>query len=390
MKIEQRITASFDFPVVFTHDVFDPENLALVEAISRLHEKLGHRAVAFVDGNLARVCPDLCKDIGEYFHAHRDSLSLLVPPEVLASGEAIKNGAEGLAACMKIVDRLLDLRLDRHSCVIAIGGGALLDVVGFAASLVHRGLRLIRVPTTVLAQGDSGVGVKNGINFHGSKNALGTFAAPFAVVNDFEFLPTLPDREWRGGIAEAFKVAIIRDRAFFDWLCANSAKLRARDFKAMQQLVKRCAELHLEHIRSGGDPFEMGRARPLDFGHWAAHKLELLSEFHISHGEAVAAGIALDSRYAAMRGWLSEPEVTLIHRGLEESGLALWFEEMQQPELFDGLREFQEHLGGELCVTFPDGIGAGREENEVDLNLMRRALETLVIPSRVEGSRWAS
>jgi 3-dehydroquinate synthase len=258
-----------------------------------------------------------------------------------------------------------------------VGGGAAQDAVGFAASLVHRGLRVVRIPTTSLAQCDGGVGVKNAINFAGGKNAIGTFSPPFAVLNDFQFLLTLRDQDWRGGIAEAFKVAIIRDRAFFDFLCENARGLRERREGPMRHLVQRCAELHLDHIQTGGDPFEMGRARPLDFGHWSAHKLEILSGFRISHGDAVAVGIALDSAYAVSAGWIGEGEFGRIYGALSECGFPLWHGEMESAALLDGLRDFQEHLGGELCVTFPHGLGAGREESQVSADMIRGSLERL-------------
>ncbi|HEV7868546.1 MAG TPA: 3-dehydroquinate synthase, partial [Chthoniobacteraceae bacterium] len=156
-----------------------------------------------------------------------------------------------------------------------------------------------------------------------------------------------------------------------------------RDFAAMQHLVRRCAEIHLDHIRENGDPFEFGRARPLDFGHWSAHKLELLSGFRISHGEAVATGVLLDSFYAAKQGWLSSGELALICEGFSESGFRLWFAELDaqdaegQRAIFGGLRDFQEHLGGELTVTFPNGLGARQEVHEIDLALMEGAIEEL-------------
>jgi 3-dehydroquinate synthase len=151
----------------------------------------------------------------------------------------------------------------------------------------------------------------------------------------------------------------------------------------MQVLVKRCAEIHLEHIRTGGDPFEYGRARPLDFGHWSAHKLELMSGFRISHGEAVATGVLLDSIYAQKKGWITAAELTLIRDGLASSGFRLWFDELDQLDasgtlaVFGGLRDFQEHLGGELTVTFPRGLGARQEVHEIDLALMESAVQEL-------------
>lgn len=278
---------------------------------------------------------------------------------------------------------MLEKHMDRQSFIIIIGGGAVMDAVGLAATLVHRGLRQIRVPTTVLGQNDAGVGVKNGVNFLGGKNAIGAFAPPFAVLNDFDFLLSLPQRDWLCGVAEAWKVAIIRDRVFFDWLVENAAKFPKRDIAAMEHLVYRCAELHLDHIRSNGDPFEYGTARPLDFGHWSAHKLELLSNFQISHGEAVACGVLLDSIYAARKGWISKDELLAIENGLSASGFRLWHDELDLRDadghrlVFAGLRDFQEHLGGELCVTFPQGIGARFEKHEIDLGLMEESIEEL-------------
>ncbi|MEA3188706.1 MAG: hypothetical protein QOD99_2536 [Chthoniobacter sp.] len=374
MIIEQKLNVPFEFPVIFTDDVFSPENLTLANALDRLREAGRRRAAVYVDENVAASRPDITSEIANYFERHNRVLDLAGPPQLTPGGEVAKND---FALAEKWAAQMLDLHLDRHSFVVIVGGGAVLDAVGFAASLVHRGLRIVRVPTTVLAQNDGGVGVKTGVNFRGGKNALGTFAPPFAVINDFQFLRTLDDREWRAGIAEAFKVAMIRDREFFEFLCANAAKLRGREEPAMRHLVRRCAELHLEHIRTGGDPFEMGRARPLDFGHWSAHKLELMSGFAISHGDAVAAGILLDSTYAARHGWLSESDRAALYASLGAAGFPLWREELDREEIFDGLREFQEHLGGELCITFPDGIGARRESHEIDLHAMREAIAEL-------------
>jgi 3-dehydroquinate synthase len=326
----------------------------------------------YVDSGAETATPGLAASAAAW--RRNWNVALAAPPRIIPGGEPAKND---WTATQGLISEMLALRLDRHAFVIIAGGGAVLDAVGFAASLVHRGLRVVRIPTTALAQCDGAVGVKTAVNFAGGKNAIGTFAPPFAVLNDFHFLTTLADREWRGGVAEAFKVAIIRERPFFDFLCENTAAFRERRHGPMRHLVQRCAELHLEHIRGGGDPFEMGRARPLDFGHWAAHKLELLSGFRISHGDAVAAGVALDSAYAAQQGWIGTEDFERIHRALAESGFPLWYPEMEDPALLEGLREFQEHLGGELCVTFPNGIGRRREESRVETDGVRVSIKQL-------------
>jgi 3-dehydroquinate synthase len=378
--IHQQLSVRWEFPVVFTHRLFDAENPVLHETLGRLGEDRRRRALVFIDESVADANPTLPADVTRYFAAHASKLQMARPPRIVPGGESIKNDFPYVESLMRL---MLEERMDRHSYIIAIGGGAVLDAVGFASALVHRGLRLVRVPTTVLAQNDAGVGVKNGVNFLGGKNAIGTFAPPFAVLNDFEFLLTLPDRDWLNGVAEAFKVAIIRDRLFFAELLATAHLYPQRDFAAMQRLVIRCAEMHLEHIRTNGDPFEYGQARPLDFGHWSAHKLELMSDFRISHGEAVASGVMLDSIYAEAQGWITEAELTQIGDGLRRSGFQLWFDELDAhgPDgrrlIFDGLREFQEHLGGDLCVTYPKGIGARFEVHEIDLAMMDRAIHEM-------------
>jgi 3-dehydroquinate synthase len=278
---------------------------------------------------------------------------------------------------------IVPLRLDRQSYVVAVGGGALLDLVGLATALIHRGLRLVRVPTTVLAQNDAGVGVKNGIDAWSTKNLIGTFAPPYAVINDYDFLDLLDEVDWRGGIAEAFKVAIIKDRVFFESLCRAAPALMRRDRAAMEFLVKRCAELHLAHIREGGDPFEMGSARPLDFGHWLAHQLEILSGYRVRHGQAVSVGMAVDCLLAESIGWLTGAEAGAVLDGLRSAGLPIWDDALdrRQPDgrrqIMEGLESFREHLGGQLTLTLPRGLGARDEVHEVDLVRLERVFERL-------------
>jgi 3-dehydroquinate synthase len=251
-----------------------------------------------------------------------------------------------------------------------------LDMVGFAAAISHRGIRHIRIPTTVLSQNDSGVGVKNGINAYGKKNYLGTFAPPFAVINDFNFLTTLDDRDWRSGISEAIKVALIKDLDFFEWLEKHSLELAARKMAPMQELIVRCAQMHLDHI-AGKDPFESGSARPLDFGHWAAHKLEHLTQYQVRHGEAVAIGIALDSTYSFLMDMISQNDLARIIHLIHSLGFKIYVPELSGEALLKGLEEFREHLGGELTVTLLEKMGKGVEVHEMDNQLILKSIEHL-------------
>lgn len=363
--IFQRVRLSLDYPVAFTRDVFDSGNRTLVEIVG-----LRARVVAVVDANVLACWPGLADSIKRYAHHYElDFAGLRTVP----GGEAAKD-AGTLEA---LWGELAALRVDRHSYVVAIGGGAALDVIGFAAATLHRGVRLVRIPTTVLAQNDAGIGVKNGINAFGAKNFLGTFAAPFAVIDDIRFLDTLPERDRIAGMAEAVKVALVRDRELFDWLGANAPGLRAFETSTVELAIRRCAELHLDHIATGGDPFEQGNARPLDYGHWAAHKLEILSGHELRHGEAVAIGMAVDARYATLAGLLSAAEADAIIALVEALGLPTWHDLLRDPRLIGGLDDFREHLGGELCITLLAGLGRGVDARDIAIDKIERAIDHL-------------
>jgi 3-dehydroquinate synthase len=250
-------------------------------------------------------------------------------------------------------------------------------VIGFAAATAHRGIRLIRMPSTTLAQNDAGIGVKNAINHMGRKNFLGTFAPPYAVINDFALLDSLSERDLCAGIAEAVKVALIKDAGFFNSLYEGRRALASFVPKVMEGMIVRCAELHLEHIRTSGDPFELGSARPLDFGHWAAHKLEELTDGDLRHGEAVAIGIAIDALYSCRIGLIDEGQLHQIYAVLEDIGLDLNHPALRSLEVERALSDFREHLGGRLCITLPDGIGQAVEVDSIDIELMKRCVQTL-------------
>ena len=337
----QRVGVVYEYPVEFTRDAFDPANDVLAETLSR-REMRRHRIAVVIDSGVAERRPGLVAEIEGYVRHHADRIELAGPPLVVAGGEAAKLQRR----LAELHRRLAALKIDRQSFVVALGGGAMLDVVGYAAATLHRGVRLVRMPTTVLAQNDAGVGVKNGINAFGAKNFLGTFAPPFAVINDSRFLSTLGRRDQIAGMAEAVKVALIRDPRFFRWLDEHADALVAFEPDAVEHVIRRCAELHLGHIAGGGDPFEQGNARPLDFGHWAAHKLEMLTDHALRHGEAVAIGIALDSRYSVEAGHLDEGDHQAIVGLLQRLQLPTWHARLRDPALFDGLGEFREHLGG--------------------------------------------
>jgi 3-dehydroquinate synthase len=368
--IDIKFELQFKYAVHFVSDIFSPSESLLASVVAGCRSS---RRLAFVvDDGVARHHPNLLGNIEQYCRHH--ALDLPVPPVVVPGGETVKNNQSYWEEIHNLIDRA---RLCRQSCLVVVGGGAVLDAAGFAAGTAHRGIRLVRVPTTVLSQNDSGVGVKNGINFFGQKNYLGMFAPPFAVINDELFLHTLEDRDWRSGIAEAIKVALVKDPAFFDFLEREEEAIRNRDMASAGEMIFRCAQLHLEHIAGNGDPFERGASRPLDFGHWAAHKLESLSQNRLRHGEAVAIGIALDSTYSHLAGFLNDEDWRRIMDLIVRMGLPAFTHELLDERLLDGLEDFRVHLGGALTIMLLQGIGRGIEVGHIDFGLMKTAIRML-------------
>ena len=372
---KQEFTVDFNYPVYFLNNIFNADDHRLVDVIDRLNENRKHKIIVYVDKKVSDCHQNLIKKICSYFDKYSDKIMLVVEPQLIEGGEEVKQNWQ---IVQKLMDNFRDFHMCRQSFVIAVGGGSLLDMIGFTTSLAHRGLRLIRMPTTVLAQNDAGVGVKNGMNGYETKNFIGTFAPPFAVINDFLFLTTLSMRDWTGGIAEAFKVAIIKDYSFFEFLCENAPALNNRNQAVMEKLIKQCALLHLDHIKNSKDPFEFGTARPLDFGHWLAHRLEKNTLNRLGHGQAVSIGIAVDSYYAMKKNFITKKNFEKILTGLCHSGLPIWDEVLDnkycEKIISKGLNEFREHLGGKLTITLPKPIGHKIEINEMDKDLIMSAL----------------
>jgi len=382
----QRFSVPFEFPVVFTHDLFDINNETLLNTLRTHEHDKCHRILIFIDSGVVEAQPRLISAIQSYCQHFAAHVRLVTSPVVMPAGEKIKSELHYVEQMQKV---LSEQRIDRHSYVIGIGGGALLDTVGLVAATSHRGIRHIRIPTTVLAQNDSGVGVKNGVNLFGQKNYIGTFAPPFAVLNDYRFVESLPKRDKIAGMAEAVKVALIRDAEFYSWLKSHADNLAVFESEAMQYMIRRCAELHMHQIGHGGDPFETGSARPLDYGHWAAHRLETLTRYHVRHGEAVAIGLALDTHYSVLSGLLPSGQDDDVCFLLEHLGFRLWHPALEscnsagQHEILQGLHEFREHLGGELTITLLETIGQGIEVHEMDDKLILQSIEWL--KQRVNG-----
>jgi len=367
-------TVAFRHRLRFTNDVLGADSSMLAELLAPSENRIP-RVQFWLDEHVADANPDLKQRLHAFAKRNTDRFQVVGNPQIVPGGEAVKNDVHILERMLKVLN---EADMDRRSYVVVIGGGAVLDAVGFAAAIAHRGLRLIRIPTTTLAQADSGIGVKNSVNLFQKKNWLGSFAVPWGVINDRSMLTTLSDRDFRCGFSEAVKVALLKDAAFFEQILENAAAIRSRD-EACWPVIETSALWHLKHITAGGDPFEMLEARPLDFGHWSAHKLETMSQFDLRHGEAVGIGVAVDTVYSSLVHGLPAKDADRVLVCLERLGLLIDHPTLRQTEeLFLGLEEFRQHLGGRLTVTMLEGIGRPIDVHDVDRLRMAEAIQIVV------------
>lgn len=374
--IQQSFSVAYAYKLYFTNTLFNKENTLFRDIMATYKPNSVTKVLFIVDEGVVKNHKDLLANIDSYCSMHKNALQL-TQSIIVKGGEQTKNTEKSLNKVLKGIN---ESGICRHSFVVVIGGGAVIDMAGYAAAIAHRGVKLIRIPTTVLSQNDAAVGVKNSINIFGKKNFIGTFAPPYAIINDNNFLTTLQQRDWIAGVAEAIKVALIKDASFFDYLRKHTRELRVREMDAIQYTIYRCAEMHMQHIASGGDPFESGSSRPLDFGHWAAHKLEHMSNYKLRHGEAVAKGMALDVTYAHLTGLIPARVLDQVIKVMQQIGFDLRIPvktDTEINELLNGIQEFREHLGGELTITLISGIGKKHDVHQIDMDVMKEAITHL-------------
>lgn len=364
----------FSVPLVhrlrFTNDCLGEDFSVVARLLERGDQELA-RVQIWLDDGLVQWKPNLIDQIQQRFHSDC-RVQLVSTIRTLPGGEVVKNNPAYVDGLLREFN---DHNLDRRSYILVIGGGAVLDTVGYAAAVAHRGIRLIRIPTTTLAQADSGVGVKNAVNWFNKKNWKGTFAAPWAVINDNSLLSGLSDRDYRCGFSEAVKVALLKDPEFFSILFESASAIAARKPFESAVAIRRSVLLHLKHITRGGDPFENLEARPLDFGHWSAHKLEAITNYAVRHGEAVSVGVAVDTAYSHLKLGLPLQVAEQTLGTLRDLKLPIWHQALDSTAIFDGLEEFRQHLGGRLTVTLIKDVGQPVDVHSIDQGAMREAME---------------
>jgi len=377
-------TVPFVHRLRFTQDVLGADQQVLADLLEPSGEERA-RVQFWVDEHVAAAQPQLKSRLRAFVAAHRDRIWMPGNVQVVPGGEEVKNDVHVLERMLKCINAA---ELDRRSYIVVIGGGAVLDSVGLAAAVAHRGIRLVRLPTTTLAQADSGIGVKNSVNLFEKKNWIGTFAVPWGVVNDSALLASLPDRDFRCGFSEAVKVSLLKDADCFRSICADASAIGARDMGAADPIIRRSAELHLDHITRGGDPFEALEARPLDYGHWSAHKLEVMTGFELRHGEAVSIGVAIDSVYSSLVHGFPEEEAAAVIACLQDLGLPIDHRALEQRDpLFAGLEEFRQHLGGRLTVTMLEAVGRPIDVHAIDEAAMHEAIDRVCTAAAETVSR---
>lgn len=376
--IKQSFKINFKYNIFFTKNIFDINNTLLIKILNK-ENKTKKNIIIFIDKNVSKSHLNLETDIKNYINKHKKYINLKSKPINITGGEKIKNHYMLVKYIYKLIDTY---KICRQSFIISIGGGTIQDLLGYIASTAHRGIKLIRMPTTVLSQDDSGVGVKNGINFLNKKNFIGCFSPPFAVINDYTFLNSLKNKELIEGISEAIKVALIKDETLFEFIEKNTQKIIDRHSTIIEKIIYECAKLHAEHISKKGDPFETLSSRPLDFGHWSAHKIESLSKYKISHGESVGIGIILDCTYSYLIKLLDKNSWKRIINTFIKLNLPIYTKELSIKKngkqiLFDGLEEFREHLGGKLTITLIKNIGTQLDIHHINITIYQKALKLI-------------
>jgi 3-dehydroquinate synthase len=329
----------------------------------------GKRLFYIIDGGIGDNAIHVIEKHAKRHHAENNLL-------ILKGGEQVKNDIMQLNT---VLTRLDEAGLDRKDLVIITGGGAVLDLAGFVCSVFHRGIEHIRIPTTLLSQIDAGIGTKNGINFNGQKNFIGAFFPPKEVIIDPEYLKTLSTRELVAGIAEALKVALIKDKELFEAIekhYDDIIELRIDDDSSeLKRIMWDTIIAHLEQIKT--DPYESEIARPLDFGHQWGHRIEILSDHALNHGEAVAIGMAIDSTISYHRGYISENDLKRILKTISNCKLPTYNKNLDAEDLYPGLEDFRKHLGGELTITLLESIGTLKDVHSLEKAELKKAIDYL-------------
>lgn len=342
---------------------------------------IGEAWLSALPGQMATLAPDVShvvvihdESVGglarEMVGVAFERAGMRVNSVAIPSGENSKS-VDQLA---RLWNELLALRTDRRSVAIAVGGGVAGDLVGFAAATYQRGIRFVQVPTTLLAQVDSSVGGKTGINLPGGKNMVGAFWQPMLVAIDTETLTTLPQREYLSGLAEVVKYGVIDDAPFFQWIEVNALALKERQLAAVQQAIYRSCKSKAHVV--GDDERELsGRRAILNYGHTFAHAIEATAGYGVwLHGEAVAIGMQMAARLAVMRGELDEASLARQTALLTHLALPISWSHADPEAMLEIMQADKKNQHGKIRLILPTKIGAVRLVSDASHEMIRAAI----------------
>jgi 3-dehydroquinate synthase len=293
-------------------------------------------------------------------------------PALIPDGERAKT----LQTVARLYDAFIRRRLNRSSTVLAFGGGVVGDVAGFAAATFLRGIRVVQVPTTLLAQVDSAIGGKVGVNLASGKNLAGAFHPPSLVLCDPDVLSTLPRREFRAGLYEVVKYGVIASRSLFDLVSSNLKPLFAHDQSLLTPLVADCCRIKAEVVAA--DERESGPRRTLNFGHTIGHALEAVTKYRrFRHGEAIAYGMLAAAHISTARGLLPEDDEARVKDLLVRMGPLPVVTDLRVAEVLDAMQHDKKITDGRLHFVLAQGIGATQIVPDVTTAEIKTALKTI-------------
>ncbi|MBN1470981.1 MAG: 3-dehydroquinate synthase [Syntrophaceae bacterium] len=307
----------------------------------------------------------------KFIHALKD-IGLNASIIEFPAGEASKN----INTVLEIAGKLMESGADRETCLIALGGGVVGDIAGFVASIFMRSVPYIQIPTTLVAQVDSSIGGKTGVDFSFGKNLLGTFYQPGAVFVNLSFLETLPEKEFNNGLAEIIKYGIIDDEKMFSNLEANIDALRTKDPKFLLSVVENCCQIKKSVVEI--DEKDHGLRRILNFGHTLGHALEAMSKFSITHGEGVAMGMVAAARISEKKGYLKSNETKRIETLIGKAGLPVKIpKSLDTEKIIAKLKMDKKRKGGIINFVLLKKIGMPFIDGKIDHNLIAAVIEEM-------------
>lgn len=356
-----------------------------------LQVPLGERSysIEIRTGSLDSIAKALCEVAGDLSHAVLVTDASVVEPcargiesslrsaGIRTSVIAVPSGetSKSVTQLSRLWEFLLEAEADRRTVVVAVGGGVVGDLAGFAAATFARGIRFVQVPTTLLAMVDSSVGGKTGINLPGAKNMVGAFWQPAMVIIDTETLTTLPDREFRSGLAEVVKYGVIDDAAFFEWLTRHAGELLARDPGALRQAIRRSCESKARVVEED-ERETTGRRAILNYGHTFAHGIEATAGYGtLLHGEAVAIGMQMAARLAIAFGLCDADVLRRQTELLQACRLPVTLPTASADEMLPVMRRDKKAAHGDLRFILPREIGNVELVGQVDESAVRQAIE---------------